>query len=104
MPKILFSKYLINEMDIKSKNYLQHSKGTFNPEVLRDAKDKLEELSSHDQNDSISRREKIGQEYGLFSDNLRMSPLWYNCWKSDVTELLDTFSPYTWLLYPTQVR
>jgi hypothetical protein len=51
-----------------------------------------------------SEREQRALLRGETSDAMRMDDIWYDLWQNPTAEVLDAIRPYTWTLFPVQVR
>jgi hypothetical protein len=93
-------------VDLDNRVFVKQVKGLFKPELLTMLREKVSDLGNKQSRESISEREKNAVERGESTDTLRMQTTWYDVWKDPVARsiLLDAIAPFTYVIYPVQVR
>jgi hypothetical protein len=84
--------------------FLDHVRGMFprtKMQALRDHFLKVEEARGRH---AASEREQKALLRGETSDAMRMEDLWYDLWRDPAPAILDAIRPFTWVLFPAQVR
>lgn len=86
------------------RNILIHSKQIFNVESLRKTRDYYDSIWEEKQLLAKTEKEIKAINRGETSDSLRLDETWYNIWRNPTTDLLSAIGPYTWVLFPPQIR
>ncbi|MDF2577426.1 MAG: hypothetical protein K0S74_910 [Chlamydiales bacterium] len=84
--------------------FLQHVKKVFSKEKIRDLREDITKLEQLIQPDSLTEREKLALERGESADSLRKETCWYELWKNLNPTFINFLTPFTWLIFPIQVR
>ena len=91
-------------IDQKTRVFVKHVKGMFQPTLLREIRAFLNKVEAERQALAQSERERQAVSRGETSDALRMDVRWYDVWRSPSSLALKTVGPFTWVVYPPQVR
>jgi hypothetical protein len=81
---------------------IRHEKQLFHPKVLMELLDILVNFKVDPS--KLSEREKNLAFQGATSDQVRLSPVWYKPWMAELSRLAALFEPYTYVIFPVQVR
>ena len=87
--------------------FIEHAQGLFNPAILTKLR---EQFIAFEKNDAlkanVSEREAAAIERGESSDRMRMQDCWYDVWRNPVSKekLIEALDPFTWVMFPVQVR
>jgi hypothetical protein len=84
--------------------FVNHHKQVFPPALLQDMKQYLYEVMESKNSGDKTDREVTAIGRGEGSDSLRMDVRWYEIWKSHAKSLQEAIAPYTWVIFPVQVR
>jgi hypothetical protein len=89
-----------------NRTFVNHVEGLFDPAVLNILREKMSALGNKQSAQAISEREKNAIDRGESTDFLRMHADWYDVWKNPTSRerLLENISPFTYVIYPVQVR
>lgn len=88
----------------KTRTFVEHLRGTFDPVLLRSIRNYLNSIEDQKQTLGQTEREKTAIGRGETSDALRMDSRWYDVWRNPRLSLLERIRPYTWVVFPVQVR
>jgi len=88
----------------KNRAWVEHVCGLFAPTLLRDIREHLNAIEAQRQALAKSEREQAAIDRGESSDALRMDPRWYDVWCHPTQRMLDMVRPWTWVIFPPQVR
>jgi len=94
-------------VDAYSRIFIEHAKGFFKPELLSKLRDQFIQFEKSDSlKSNVSEREAAAIERGESSDKMRMQDCWYDVWRSPVAKekLIEALHPFTWVMFPVQVR
>lgn len=93
-------------LDPNNRIYINHANQLFNPDILSSIYQHMVVLSPQESTDNITEREKHAVTRGESTDAMRMQAAWYNVWKNPISRelLLDAIHPFTYVIYPVQVR
>ena len=80
----------------------RHLPGLFRPEQLRALRARLDDRAGSQA--AEGERERAALARGESSDALRKDPAWYQVWRDPDARLLEAIRPFTWVVYPVQVR
>ncbi len=86
--------------------FVEHVKGLFKPDMLLALQKKMTQLENTQSLVGVTDREKSAIDRGESADALRMQSTWYDVWKNPTSRetLLETLSPFSYVIYPVQVR
>lgn len=92
--------------DIQNRIYIKHAQQLFNPDTLMTLREKMIHLGNQQSTQNVTEREINAVNRGESVDALRMQAAWYDVWKNPVNRdaLLAAISPFTYVIYPVQVR
>ena len=88
----------------KSRWFVEHAEGMFQPELLRELRSYLEKVEGERLQKVSTEREKKAVSRGESPDALRFDGRWYEVWQNPSQKLLERVRPYTWVVFPVQVR
>ena len=89
---------------MQSRTFVEHVRGMFQPALLRDLRRYLNAIDAERPADAQTDREKAAINRGESSEALRMDVRWYDVWRNATPHMLDAVRPYTWVVFPPQVR
>lgn len=76
----------------------------FKPALLKELREYFDSIEVGEFDKSLTEREQRWLSIGASTDALRMDPRWYDVWRNPTPQMLDTIRPYTWIIFPPQVR
>ena len=91
-------------LDTLPRNFFQHAKNFFNPSTLQRLRKDLIKLETQVGTETASEREKMAVYRGETPDAIRLDTRWLDLWRDNTQELLKLIRPFTWVIYPVQVR
>lgn len=89
---------------VKTRWLIEHVRGMFPLDIIRDIGQHLKDVYKEKNGFIQTEREKAFVAIGASSDLMRMDPRWYDVWRNPQTQLLNNIDPYTWIIFPPQVR
>ncbi|MGA7937722.1 MAG: phytanoyl-CoA dioxygenase family protein [Kovacikia sp.] len=88
----------------RARTFFEPVRRMFDPTQLRSIRQYLDAVEVEKQSLAPTDREKVALKQGATSDALRLDPYWYEVWRNPTPFLLDHIRPFTWVVYPVQVR
>ncbi len=89
---------------MRSRHFVDHVSEGFSVSLLTELSQYLERIQNERQMIAPTQREVNGLKLGAGTDALRMDPRWYEVWREFSSELMTAIRPYTWVVFPVQVR
>jgi hypothetical protein len=87
---------------IQDRTFIKHSRSFFAKEDLAFL---YSELHSNISTDAYAtEREQQLKSQGAMPNSTRLKTVWFKPWTSNVERLLESVRPFTWIIYPVQVR
>ncbi len=88
----------------RSRGFFAPHRQVFGPAVLRRLRASFYELTAGSSQDATSERELRAMARGEGSDTLRLRQRWFDVWRTPSPDLLEMVRPFTWVIFPPQVR
>jgi hypothetical protein len=88
----------------RARTFFELVRQMFDPTQLRSIREYLDAVEAERQSLAQTEREKVALRQGVASDALRLDPYWYETWRNPTPCLLEQVRPFTWVVYPVQVR
>jgi hypothetical protein len=83
---------------------LRHMDGLFSAQILEQTYRHFESIEASRQNDLRTETDEQRVRIGSATDALRFDAMWYEPWRHIAAEKVDDLRPFTWVLYPVQLR
>jgi hypothetical protein len=91
-------------LDPNDRHYLAHAKGLFSPESIDMVYRHFEAIEQTRQTELRSTTDEQRVRIGAATDALRLDDMWYEPWRQFAPESLERNRPFTWVLFPVQLR
>lgn len=93
-------------MDMNNRVFVKHVKSLFHPEILNNLREKINIIAANQEQKEITSREHEAVARGESADGTRMKADWYSVWQHSTSRkmLFDHIGPFTYVIYPVQVR
>ena len=89
---------------VEDRQFVEHAKCLFPVEILRGLRQYLDTIQEERLAAAPTEREKAAVQRGETTDALRMDPRWFDAWRKPGAQLLKKVRPFTWVVFPPQVR
>jgi len=88
----------------ESRTFVNRVHSIFNPLLLTELRIHMDTIWTEQQVKAKTDREQIAINNGTASDALRMDSRWYDVWCGLTPQMIEVFSPYTWVIFPPMIR
>lgn len=87
-----------------SRDHFEHWPGLFSREVMNEVRAHFDEMERDKQQAILGPRDEKARRLGTGTDSFRLDTAWYALWRSISPAAIDRLRPFTWVLYPAQIR
>jgi len=91
-------------LDKNSRSGVLHMERLFDPAVMIEVLRHFEAVEPEYQNRVLTEKDEKFLRIGASTDAFRFDPVWYDLWRKAPEGTVERFRPYTWIVYPVQIR
>jgi hypothetical protein len=84
--------------------FIRHERALLDPVVLGDVRAHFVREEARKQAQMLDENDALRVSMGASTSAFRFDPRWYDPWRNASPELVERLKPYTWLLFPVQIR
>jgi hypothetical protein len=84
--------------------FISHEKGLLDPGVLGSVREHFLREEEVRQSQVLDENDALRVSMGASTSAFRFDPRWYDPWRNAPAELVERLRPFTWLLFPVQIR